>query len=223
LVTAPDPQQVAWHSNFIRAAGRAGVRYIVRHSVRGADPGSPVKIARWHFASQRELENSGMAWTHLQPVYNMQNFLRLAPTIHAYGAFFAPMKDAALGMVDARDIATVAATVLTGHDHEGKTYVVTGPEPLTFGDAARELSRTLHTRIRYVDLAPENARRLLLNTGMPAWYVDDLLGFYAFYSTRAGAVITDTVTRITGHAGRSFIQFARDYRSIFAGGSRAAA
>jgi len=223
LVTAPDPQQVVWHSNFIRAARRAGVKHIVRHSVRNADPRSPEKIARWHFASQRELEDSGIAWTHLQPVYNMQNFLRFAPLIQSYAAFFAPMKDAALSMVDARDIAAVAAVVLTEPGHEGKTYAITGPEAITFGDAACHLSRVLQTTIRYVDLAIANARRLFLNRGLAAWYVDDLLGFYAFYATGAGAVIADTTMRITGQPGRTFIQFARDYRSILIGAPRAAA
>jgi hypothetical protein len=32
----------------------------------------------------------------------MQNFFRLAGSIQSAGAFFAPMKDAALSMVDAR-------------------------------------------------------------------------------------------------------------------------
>ena len=223
LVTAPDPQQVTWHSNFIRAAREAGVKHIVRHSVRGADPGSPIKIARWHFASQRELEESGVGWTHLQPIYMMQNFLRFATTVQTCSAFFAPLEDAAMSMVDARDIAAVAAAVLTGCGHEGKTYVITGPEPLTFHDAATQLSRVVQTPIRYVAVDPHSAARLFLNAGMPAWYVDDLLGFYASYRGGAGAVITDTTARISGWPGRRFMQFARDHRSMLVGASQAAA
>jgi uncharacterized protein YbjT (DUF2867 family) len=124
LMTAAAPELVRLHSNFIRAARLAGVRHIVRHSVRGADAGSPVKLGRWHAASQTELEASGLAGTHLQPVYNMQNFLKFAPTMQARSAFYAPMKDSALSMVDARDIAAVAAAALTGMGHEGKTYVI---------------------------------------------------------------------------------------------------
>jgi uncharacterized protein YbjT (DUF2867 family) len=59
-------------------AAQAGVRHIVRHSLRGAEENSSIKIARWHAASQDELEKSGVAWTHLQPVFNMQNFLCFA-------------------------------------------------------------------------------------------------------------------------------------------------
>jgi uncharacterized protein YbjT (DUF2867 family) len=199
LMTAADPQQVMLHSNFIRAAKQAGVRHIVRHSVRGADPDSPVKLARWHAASEKELEDSGIAWTHLQPVYNMQNFLKFAATIQSRGAFYAPMKYAAVSIVDARDVAAVAAAVLVDNaHHQRNTYLITGPEPLTFADAAAQLSAALGKPVQYVDIARENARKAMLQMGMPKWYIEDLLGFYDFYSTGAGAAVSDAVARITG-------------------------
>ena len=218
LITAADPAQVMLHSNFIRAAKQAGVRHIVRHSVRGAELDSPIKIARWHATSQKELEHSGIAWTHLQPVYSMQNFLTFASTIESQGTFYAPMKDGALSMVDARDVAAVAAAVLIESvPHQDKTYLVTGPEALTFADAAEQLSAVLAKPIRYTDITPENARKALVQKGVPEWYVDDLLGFYAFYNTGAGATVSDTVATITGQSGRRFHQFAQDYRSAFSG------
>jgi uncharacterized protein YbjT (DUF2867 family) len=218
LMTAADPQQVMLHSNFIRAAKQAGVRHIVRHSVRGADPDSPVKLARWHAASEKELEDSGIAWTHLQPVYNMQNFLKFAATIQSRGAFYAPMKDAALSIVDARDVAAVAAAVLVDNaHHQRNTYLITGPEPLTFADAAAQLTAALGKPVQYVDIARETARKAMLQMGMPEWYIEDLLGFYDFYSTGAGAAVSDVVARITGQQGRTFSQFAQDNRSAFTG------
>jgi uncharacterized protein YbjT (DUF2867 family) len=218
LMTAADPQQVMLHSNFIRAAKQAGVRHIVRHSVRGADLDSPIKLARWHATSEKELEDSGIAWTHLQPVYNMQNFLKLAPTIQSRDAFYAPMKGAALSMVDARDVAAVAAVVLVNDaHHQRKTYLITGPEPLTFADAAAQLSAALGRPVQYMDIAPENAWKAMQQMGMPEWYVEDLLGFYDFYSTGVGAVVSDVTARTTGQPGRTFRQFAQDYRTAFAG------
>ena len=212
LTSAPDPEQVTLHRNFIRAAAQAGVRHIVRHSVRGADEHSPIKIARWHAASQRELEESGIAWTHLQPVFNMQNFLRFASSIRSQNAFYAPMRDGAISMVDARDVASVAVEALTSAGHEGNTYLVTGPEPLAFFDAAQQLSAILKRSIRYVDASPEQARNGMLMAGMPDWYVEDMLGFYEFYATGAGAVVSDVVPRLVGQPGRTFRQFVEDHR-----------
>jgi uncharacterized protein YbjT (DUF2867 family) len=214
LVSPPDPQQVILHSNFIVAATKAGIKHIVRHSVRWAGDASPIKICRWHAASQKELEDSGIAWTHLQPVYNMQNFLKFAPSIQSQGSFYAPMKDGALSMVDARDVAAVAARTLTGNGHEGSSYVVTGPEALTFTQAAAQLSAALAKPIQYVNVDPAAARNLMLKTGMPEWYVDDLLGFYALYGTGAGAAVSDAVAKITGTRGRTFREFAEDFRAV---------
>ena len=218
LMTAADPQQVMLHSNFISAAKQAGVRHIVRHSVRGADPDSPIKLGRWHAISQKELEDSGMVWTHLQPVYNMQNFLTFAATIQSQRAFYAPMRDGALSMVDARDVAAVAATTLVDDiHHRRKTYLITGPEALTFAEAAGQLSAVLGKPVRYTDVSREDARKALLQRGMPEWYVEDLLGFYDFYSTGAGAPVSDVVARITRQPGRRFRQFVQDYRSALTG------
>jgi hypothetical protein len=50
---------------------------------------------------------------------------------------------------------------------------------------------------------------------MPAWYVEDMLGFYAFYATGAGACVSDVVPRIVGRPGRTFRQFVEDYRATF--------
>jgi uncharacterized protein YbjT (DUF2867 family) len=215
LMSSADPEQVTLHAHFIRAASRAGVSHVVRQSVRGADAESGIKLARWHAISQKALEDSGMAWTHLQPVYNMQNFLRFAPTIRSQGAFYAPMREGAVTMVDAHDVAAVSVAALTGDGHEGKTYVITGPEALTFAAAAAYLSAELGRPIRYVDLAPDDARAFMMKMGMAEWYVEDLLALYGFYSTGAGAVVSDVVPRTTGQPGRTFAQFARNHRAAF--------
>jgi uncharacterized protein YbjT (DUF2867 family) len=215
LLSSAHPSQVELHGNFIRAARQSGVRHIVRHSVRGADAASPIKICRWHAESQRELESSGIAWTHLQPVYNMQNILKLARAIRSQGVLAAPMKDGAVSMVDARDVAAVGAACLTSEGHEGRTYVVTGPQGITFSDVASELSQGLDMPVRYVDAAAGNARAGMLTMGMPEWYVDDLLGFYAWYSTGASAAVSDVVRTIAGRPGRSFSQFVEAHRSDF--------
>jgi uncharacterized protein YbjT (DUF2867 family) len=46
-------------------------------------------------------------------------------------------------LVDIRDINALAAKIFTSAGHEGKTYVVTGPEALTFQHIAEKLSSVL--------------------------------------------------------------------------------
>jgi uncharacterized protein YbjT (DUF2867 family) len=63
------------------------------------------------------------------------------PSIGSDGNFYANAGDARISMVDTRDVAAVAATVLTTAGHEGQTYDVTGPEALSYEDVAAKLSQ----------------------------------------------------------------------------------
>jgi uncharacterized protein YbjT (DUF2867 family) len=146
----------------------------------------------------------------------MQNLLTFAPTIQSQSAFYAPMKHGAVSMVDTRDVAGVAAAALIDNaHHQCKTYLITGPEALTLPMRPNSSPRSLVSPIRYMDMTHEHARKALLQRGMPEWYVEDLLGFYDFYSTGASAAVSDAVARTTGQPGSRFHQFAQDYRSAF--------
>lgn len=48
--------------------------------------------------------------------------------------------------MDARDIAAVAAAVLTEDGHEGKTYTLTEPEAFSYDNAAATLSEATGRR-----------------------------------------------------------------------------
>jgi uncharacterized protein YbjT (DUF2867 family) len=92
-----------------------------------ADVRSEWRFLRWHGEAERELENSGIAFTHLQPNQFMQVYLRFQPTIAMQGKFYAASGDSRVSPVHVRDIAAVAVAALTGNGHEGKKYVITGP------------------------------------------------------------------------------------------------
>ena len=53
--------------NAISAARAAGVSHVVKSSAFAASDHSKAPIGRWHYQVEKELEASGMAWTHLRP------------------------------------------------------------------------------------------------------------------------------------------------------------
>jgi uncharacterized protein YbjT (DUF2867 family) len=213
---APDsPRMVRQERNLMEAAAAAGVRRIVKQSALGADPGSPIHFLRWHAESERRLQTSGLTATILQPNFYMQNLFDFAPSIVADGCFHAPMKAGRLSMVDGRDVAAVAAAVLTEDGHAGATHVITGPKALSFAEAAEELSSALGTKVRYVDLPPEDARQGMLEGGMPRWLVDDLIWMFQAFSEDRGAMVTDVVRRIGKREPRTFAEFLRDNTATF--------
>ena len=149
LMSRDDPNQPEMEGALIEAAGRIGVGRIVKLSASGAAPDSPVALMRRHAQAERILEASGVGYTILRPQLYMQNFLRFGPSIATEGRFAAPMDDRQFALVDVRDVARVAAAALTEEAHAGETYVVSGPEALSYGDAAEAIGAAIGEEVAY--------------------------------------------------------------------------
>lgn len=217
LCSAIGPDLVQLQGNFIRAAKGAGVRHVVKFSGMDADPHSEWRFLRWHGIAEQELENSGLAFTHLQPNQFMQVYFRFQATIVSQGKFYAASKDSLVSPVDVRDIAAVAVAALTGADHEGKKYVITGPEALTYFDVADKLSAAVGKRISYVDVPLEAAKQAILDTGAPAWFAEGQAEQFRFRWQGKQSRVTSTIADVAGKKPTSFEDFAREYASYFRG------
>jgi uncharacterized protein YbjT (DUF2867 family) len=214
LLSPPDPDQVNLQSNVVDAARRMGARHVVKVSVAGG-PDSGTQIGRWHWTTETQLKDSGLAFTLLRPVWYMQQMLLFAPTIAATGSFQLPMGTGAVGLVDTRDVAAVAVSALTGEGHERKIYDLTGPEALSFDEMADELSDATGKKVEYVHVPPEYARKQLLQMGLPRWLVEDMIVLCASFREGYGAAVSTAVRDVTGRPPRTFGEFARDYASVF--------
>lgn len=180
LCSSISPGLVELQGNFIRAAKAAGVRYVVKFSGMDADIRSEWRFLRWHAEAERALEDSGLAFAHLQPNQFMQVYLRFQPTVASQGKFYAASKDSLVSPVDVRDIAAVAVAVLTGSGHEGKKYVITGPEALTYSDVADKLSSAIGKKVTYVDTPLEAAKKAILDSGAPEWFAEGQMEQFRF-------------------------------------------
>lgn len=208
LLSSPHPDAVRWHRNAIDAARRTQVRLLVRSSILGADRETPAEFIAAHTECDRYLESSGLPYAIVRPNLFQQNVPESTiPSIDGSGTFYADAGQARLSMVDTRDVAAVAAVVLTEPGHAGAAYDVTGPEALSYGDVAAKLTRTLDRPVRYVDAPDDAVRQALLGFGLSEWFAGALVGLYQDYR-RSGADgyaarVTDTVPRLTGHPARS--------------------
>jgi uncharacterized protein YbjT (DUF2867 family) len=206
-----EPQQ----RNFVDMARLNKVKHIVKLSQLGAEAHSPARFRRYHGVVENHIRKSGVPYTFLRPNLFMQGLLSFRPTISSQSALYAPVGNAKVSVVDARDIASVAARTLTESGHEGKTYDITGPESLTHTQMAHQLSYALRKPVRFVDVPPNTMRETLLSFRMPAWRADGLLEDYEQYRQGEAAVVTFTVRHITGNDAISFSHFARDYAPSF--------
>ena len=209
LSSADGPDKVAHETAVVDAAAAAGVDLVVKASTMLAEVGSPLKPLDWNGRSEQHLIASGVPAVILASSFYMTNVLAAAEPIREHGILPAPAGDGAVAMVDPRDIAGVAAAVLTGDGHAGRTYRLTGPEPITYARIAQLLG------VEYVDVPPEAARRQLEDAGMPDWLVDHLDGAFALIRSGAMAETTDVVRAVTGRDPRDFAAFARDHAALF--------
>ena len=215
LLTPVAEHFVEWQSAFIKAAQRAEVKHLVKFSGMGADSGAKVELLHLHGETDNLLRNSGVPFTILQPNSFHQNILSSADTIKTQRAFYWPLKKAAQSTVDIRDINAVAARVFTSPSHEGKAYVITGPEALTFQQAAEKLSAVLGREIQYVDVPLSAAEDAMRKSGMPEWNVRALSELLGYFASGAAATVTDTVPALLGRPALSFEQFVQDHRAAF--------
>ncbi len=218
LVTPSHPHQVLWERNAVIAAQRAGVEFIVKLSTLSADPASPILMSKWHGESEEFIRNSGIPHAFLRSHNFMQNLFEQVPEIVGKGVIRAPLKDAKLAMVDARDAAEVAVKILTEDQEDNLICRLTGPEAITCYDVAEILTDVAGKPVKYLDISFAEAERIMLRAGKPRWHVDDLLKLYRRFQEGKGERVWNDIPEMLGRPAGAFREFAQDHRAVF--GSR---
>ena len=212
LLTWNGETQLQQAINVIDAAKKSGNPHIVRHSMWGSENS---RIIKQGYKIEEILKESGLPWTILKPTFYMQNTMMAAQTISSNGVIYWDMKDGKLGMIDVRDIADAAFAVITGKGHEGKEYILTGPEAISFNDVAKIFSNVLDTEIKYVSVPGEAALQSMVGMGLPEWIAKGYVELSEGFSENFANSTTRNVEILTGHPSRSFEQFASDFARVF--------
>jgi uncharacterized protein YbjT (DUF2867 family) len=203
------PNQVELTNAFVDAAKRAGVRRIVKLSAIGVDDETRSTAGKWHAANEQHIRQSGLAFTFLRPNSFMQNFITYFPPRN--GAIHLPWGKGTASFVDTRDIASVAAEVLTNDGHEGQIYTLTGPAALGIAEVAQILSEVAGRELKYVDVPEGAARDGMLQAGMPKWLVEALMELHAINKQNRWSAVTSDIEKVMGTPPTHFAQFARDH------------
>jgi uncharacterized protein YbjT (DUF2867 family) len=205
-----EAQQIA----FVEAAQAQRVGQVVYLSQLAADRQSPDRFLRYHGAVEAALTDSTVGWTFVRPNLILQAYIPFAPLI-AQGALQAPIGDATVSVVDARDIAAVAAAALTEDGHVGKTYTVTGPAAVSHADIATALGDAVGRPVRFERMPQKEFVAMVTGVGMPQWQADGLAEDYAHYDRGEAGAVSPDVQRVTGTDARSVRDFANDYANAF--------
>ncbi|WP_328873207.1 SDR family oxidoreductase [Streptomyces sp. NBC_00287] len=190
-----DKGRVGQHTVVIEAAKAAGVALLAYTSA----PGSlTAALADDHRGTEAALTTSGVPYVLLRNGWYHENYTEnLAPTLE-HSAVVAAAGEGRVSSASRADYAAAAVAVLTGEGHENQTYELGGDEAWSFAEYAAELSRQTGKEIAYNAVSAEAMKGILGGTGMPAPFVDILVGVDASIAKGELAVSSGDLSRLAG-------------------------
>ncbi len=157
----------------LNVAREAGVERVAYLSVFDADRAVNVPHFAVKSGAERMLEGMNFGATILHPTYFIDNEAMVSEVILQHGVYPMPIGGKGVAMVDARDIAEVAAIELIRRDRAPDklpiaTINVVGPETLTGEDVAAIWSDVLRRPVAYGGDDPSGFEQNMA-TFMPRW------------------------------------------------------
>jgi uncharacterized protein YbjT (DUF2867 family) len=201
----------------LNIARDAGVERIVYLSVIHADRFTNVPHFAVKLGAERMIRDMGFSATILRPSYFIDNELMVKDVIVGHGVYPMPIGARGVAMVDARDIAEVAAIELMRRDHAPdrlpiETINLVGPDTLTGADVASIWSDVLGRPVVYGGDDP-TAFEQNLATFMPKWMAYEMRLMAQRYVSDGMIPERGDVERLTSLLGRplhAYRDFAAD-------------
>ena len=201
---AESPDRVDQHTAFVDAAVAAGVRHLVYVSFAGASPRATFTLARDHWATERHIAASGVAWTFLRDSL-YADFL--PAMVGEDGVLRGPAGGGRVAAVAQDDIAEVAALILrTPSAHAGATYDLTGPQALTLSEVAATIASATGRQVSYHPETIDEAYTSRASYGAPDWQVEAWVSTYTAIAARELAAVSSSIPDLLGRPATSLAQ-----------------
>ena len=192
---------------FLEAALDRGVRRVVQLSSSALPEGAP------GLGEVHQLVSTMMPeWTVLRPSWFMQNFTgdhHVAQGVRD-GEIVTATGDGRVAFIDASDIAAVAGRALTDTVPHNTEHILTGPDALSYNDAAEVIAQQTGRTVRHRPASAEEVSRRIAALGTPVDFAKVLADLDVAISGGDEDRVTDTVERVTGRPARSFGTFAAE-------------
>lgn len=202
LLCAPvSPDQVRQQNGVIDAAAAAGLNpKVVKVSGLATFADSFVDSGRWHALTEAYLQASGLPYTCLHPYFFMQNLGFQVAEVKKTGKLKSAVTQP-VAMVDARDIAAVAArAMLTPELAQGQTLPLTCGQAMTYADMAAVMSEVFEQHVEFELQTMAEVEERLAASGQPDWHVQLLLQFNRAFDEGYGAKPHPAAEDILGRA-----------------------
>jgi len=221
LLNAVVPDEFTQALIALNLAKEAGIERIVYLSVIHSDVYVNVPHFAGKFGVERMLEHMGFSATILRPAYFMDNDLTIKDVISSYGVYPMPIGDKGLAMIDARDIAEIAAIELIRRNEAVEPLPLErinliGPDTLTGTDIAAIWTEILDRPIAYGGDDTGGFEQNLRNV-MPGWMAYDMRLMSERFLSDGMVPDTGDVEKLTSLLGRplrSYRDFATEIAAV---------
>jgi len=196
----------------IEAAKTAKLEKVVMMTAIGVDVSDEIPFRQAELA----LENSGIPYAIIRPNWFHQNF----STYWLHGIvtqkkLFIPAGQGKTSFIDVRDIAACAVALLTNDQTDNRAFVLTGPESLSYTDAAEQLSTATQQTITYEDIDPETFKQGLLTASIAEDFADFLVGILGFVKAGYVAEVSNDVEKLLGRPAIPLRQYLDDAKETW--------
>jgi uncharacterized protein YbjT (DUF2867 family) len=204
----------------LNIARESGVERVVYLSVLHADRFVNVPHFAVKSGAERMTEQMGFSATILRPAYFIDNEVMVKDAIFEHGVYPMPIGSKGIAMVDARDIAEVAAIELMRRDQAPgklpvKTINLVGPDTLTGSDIAAIWTDVLARPVIYGGDDPSGFEQTVANF-MPKWMAYEMRLMAERYVSDGMMPEAGDVQRLTTILGRDLHSY-RDFATRLAG------
>ena len=203
----------------LNIAREAGIERVVYLSVFEADRAVNVPHFAVKFGAERMLVQMGFSATILRATYFIDNELMIKDVILNHGVYPMPIGSKGVAMVDARDIAEVAAIELIRRDQAPdklpiETINLVGPDTLTGPDVAKIWSDLLGRPVVYGGDDPSGFEQNMASF-MPKWTAYEMRLMAERYVSDGMIPETGDIERLTSILGRPLHSY-RDFAAAIA-------
>ncbi|KAI3397722.1 hypothetical protein diail_10491 [Diaporthe ilicicola] len=219
ISTSRAGQRLPQHQAAVDAAVKAGIRHIVYTSILSAHLENPTAlVAREHRATEEMLRASGLYWTALRDAQYSEALTDVAgpPALKA-GVLRANAGQGKMAFISRDDCVEPAVNILVDpYAHRNKVYHITGPELLSWGDAARIMGETAGKTVNYEPLTDDEQLAIFDAMGIPRktidgfvvngnpWNSSDMVSFTKATGLGEFEIISDDVQKLTLKKPKSF-------------------
>jgi uncharacterized protein YbjT (DUF2867 family) len=213
IVPTATEHKVHHARNYLRAAKRAGVKFVLLLSMSGAEARSHLFADQFRDIEETLLREGLEGFCVLRSSFYMQNLLLYRDELRQ-GSLPLPVHQGVFNPVDADDVGKAARRILEDcHKHVGKWYNIAGPEKMNATAMARAVGEALGTQIQWKDIPRSEARSILMRQQVPNIEATGLLEFYDRVAKgMAAEQEKNDFQAITGEEPTKLVEFFKRHR-----------